>query len=57
MTSAEVTQVDTKGAGCKVTVKTKEGEEKIDCDVVLSAVGVVSQCGKLWPGRCGHTGR
>ncbi|MBD3630360.1 dihydrolipoyl dehydrogenase [Cyclobacterium sp.] len=42
MTSAEVTQVDTKGAGCKVTVKTKEGEEKIDCDVVLSAVGVVS---------------
>lgn len=42
MTSSEVTQVDTKGAGCKVTVKTKDGEEKIDCDVVLSAVGVVS---------------
>ncbi|MDN3686202.1 dihydrolipoyl dehydrogenase [Cyclobacterium jeungdonense] len=42
MTSAEVTQVDTKGSGCKVTVKTKDGEEKIDCDVVLSAVGVVS---------------
>jgi dihydrolipoamide dehydrogenase len=42
MTSAEVTKVDTKGDGCKVTVKTKEGEEKIDCDIVLSAVGVVS---------------
>lgn len=42
MTSAEVTEVDTKGDGCKVTVKTKEGEEKIDCDIVLSAVGVVS---------------
>ncbi len=42
MTSAEVTAVDTKGNGCKVTVKTKEGEEKIDCDIVLSAVGVVS---------------
>jgi len=42
MTSAEVTNVDTKGDGCKVTVKTKDGEEKIDCDIVLSAVGVVS---------------
>ncbi|MFC4873025.1 dihydrolipoyl dehydrogenase [Negadavirga shengliensis] len=42
MTSSEVTSVDTKGSGCKVTVKTKDGEEKIDCDIVLSAVGVVS---------------
>ncbi|WP_437439971.1 dihydrolipoyl dehydrogenase [Marivirga harenae] len=40
MTSSEVTSVDTKGSGCKVTVKTKKGEEKLDCDVVLSAVGV-----------------
>ena len=40
MTSSEVTKVDTKGAGCKVTVKTKKGEEQIDCDIVLSAVGV-----------------
>ncbi len=42
MTSSEVTGVDTSGAGCKVTVKTKKGVETIDCDVVLSAVGVVS---------------
>ncbi|HLT08745.1 MAG TPA: dihydrolipoyl dehydrogenase [Cyclobacteriaceae bacterium] len=42
MTSAEVTAVDTKGEGCVVTVKTKEGEETLDCDIVLSAVGVVS---------------
>ena len=42
MTSAEVTNVDTKGKGCKVTVKTKGGEENLDCDIVLSAVGVVS---------------
>jgi dihydrolipoamide dehydrogenase len=42
MTSAEVTNVDTSGKGCKVTVKTKKGEEKIECDVVLSAVGVSS---------------
>ncbi|MDH5367713.1 MAG: dihydrolipoyl dehydrogenase [Cyclobacteriaceae bacterium] len=40
MTNAEVTNVDTKGKGCKVTIKTKKGEEVIDCDVVLSAVGV-----------------
>jgi dihydrolipoamide dehydrogenase len=40
MTSSEVTNVDTKGSGCKVTVKTQKGEEVIDCDVVLSAVGV-----------------
>ena len=39
-TSAEVTNVDTKGAGCVVTVKTQKGEEKIECDVVLSAVGI-----------------
>ena len=42
MTSSEVTKVDTKGAGCKVTVKTKKGEEQIDCDIVLSAVGVAT---------------
>ncbi len=40
MTNSEVTKVDTSGKGCKVTVKTKKGEEVIDCDVVLSAVGV-----------------
>ncbi len=40
MTSSEVTNVDTKGKNCKVTVKTKKGEEQLDCDIVLSAVGV-----------------
>lgn len=40
MTNSEVTNVDTKGKGCKVTIKTSKGEEKVDCDVVLSAVGV-----------------
>ncbi|HET8860785.1 MAG TPA: dihydrolipoyl dehydrogenase [Marivirga sp.] len=42
MTSSEVTSVDTKGSGCKVTVKTQKGEEKIECDIVLSAVGVTT---------------
>jgi dihydrolipoamide dehydrogenase len=42
-TSSAVTTVDTKGNGCKVTVKhNKTGkEEVIECDVVLSAVGIV----------------
>ncbi|NVJ48557.1 MAG: FAD-dependent oxidoreductase, partial [Cytophagia bacterium] len=40
MTNSEVTAVDTKGKNCKVTVKTKKGEEVLECDVVLSAVGV-----------------
>ncbi len=42
MTGSEVLSVDTKGTGCKVTVKTKKGEEVIDCDVVLSAVGIAT---------------
>ncbi|MCE7055778.1 dihydrolipoyl dehydrogenase [Algoriphagus sp. AGSA1] len=42
MTSSEVTAVDTKGTGCKVTVKTAKGDETLECDVVLSAAGVVS---------------
>ena len=40
MTNSSVESVDTKGTGCKVLVKTKKGEETIDCDVVLSAVGI-----------------
>lgn len=40
MTNSAVESVDTKGNGCKVLVKTKKGEETIDCDVVLSAVGI-----------------
>ena len=47
MTGSEVTKVDTKGSGCKVTVKTKKGEEHIDCDVVLSAVGVATNIENL----------
>lgn len=42
MNNAEVTGVDTSGKGCKVKVKTADGEQVIECDVVLSAVGVVA---------------
>jgi dihydrolipoamide dehydrogenase len=40
MTDSSVEKVDTGGKGCKVTVKTKKGEEIIECDTVLSAVGI-----------------
>lgn len=42
LTESEVTSVDTSGSGCKVSVKTKKGEESLDCDIVLSAVGVTA---------------
>jgi len=40
MTNSSVEGVDTTGAGCKVSVKTAKGMETIECDVVLSAVGI-----------------
>ncbi|PTB90201.1 dihydrolipoyl dehydrogenase, partial [Marivirga lumbricoides] len=42
MTSSEVTNVDTKGKNCKVTVKTAKGEEQLEAEIVLSAVGVAT---------------
>ncbi|MDO5971358.1 dihydrolipoyl dehydrogenase [Flavivirga aquimarina] len=42
MTSAEVTSVDTSGKGVKATVKTKKGEEVLEADIILSAVGIKS---------------
>ena len=40
MCSSAVESVDTKGSGCKVKVKTPKGEQIIECEVVLSAVGI-----------------
>lgn len=42
MTNAEVTKVDTSGKDCKVTIKTKKGEEVVDANIVISAVGVIA---------------
>ncbi len=42
LTSSEVTAVDVKGKGCAVTIKTPQGEKKVECDIVLSAVGIVA---------------
>ena len=42
MTSSEVTSVDTSGDGVKATVKTPKGEQVLEADIVLSAVGIKS---------------
>jgi dihydrolipoamide dehydrogenase len=40
MTNAEVTKVDTSGNGVRATIKTANGEQQLEADVLLSAVGV-----------------
>lgn len=40
MTNASVTSVDTSGKGVKATVKTAKGEEVLEADIILSAVGI-----------------
>ena len=42
MTNASVESVDTSGKGVIATVKTKKGEQKLEADIVLSAVGIKS---------------
>ncbi len=42
MTDSSVESVDTSGALCKIKVKTKKGEETIEAEAVLSAVGIAS---------------
>ena len=40
MTNSSVESVDTSGNGVKAKVKTKKGEETLEADIVLSAVGI-----------------
>lgn len=40
MVGSSVESVDTSGEKCKVTIKTKKGQEVVEADVVLSAVGI-----------------
>ncbi len=42
LTGSSVESVATSGKGCKVKVKTPKGEQSIDCEIVLSAVGVAT---------------
>lgn len=41
-TNSSVEKVDTSGSGCVSTVKTPNGEIKIETDIVLSAAGVIA---------------
>lgn len=41
LTNSSVEAVDASGKKCTVTVKTKKGEEKLEADIVLSAVGII----------------
>ena len=47
MVSSEVTHVDTSGDLVKVIVKTKKGEEQIEAEIVLSAVGITPNIANL----------
>ncbi len=40
LVSSSVEKVDISGDKCKVTIKTKKGEEVVEADIVLSAVGI-----------------
>ncbi len=42
LTASSVEKVDTSGDKCKVTIKTKKGEESVEADIVLSAVGIAA---------------
>ncbi len=48
LTGTSVDSVNTSGKGCVVTVKAKDGKtEKMECDIVLSAVGVTTNLENL----------
>ena len=42
LTNTEVTKVDTTGEGVKATIKSAAGEQVLEADILLSAVGVVA---------------
>ncbi|MDE7073418.1 MAG: dihydrolipoyl dehydrogenase [Bacteroidales bacterium] len=47
LVESAVERVDTDGDKCKVHIRTKKGEEVHECDIVLSAVGVVPNTDNL----------
>jgi dihydrolipoyl dehydrogenase len=51
--NSEVKSVDTKGKNCVATVKTPDGEIKIETDIVLSAVGIATNIEGIGLEECG----
>jgi len=52
-TDTTVETVDTSGDLCKVTIKTKKGEEVLEAEIVLSAVGVSTNIENIGLEECG----
>jgi dihydrolipoamide dehydrogenase len=52
LTEASVESVDTSGKLCKIKVKTAKGEEVIEAEVVLSAVGIETNIQGIGSRRC-----
>ena len=53
MTGSTVESVDTSGKKCKVRIKTPKGEEEVEADVVLSAVGITPNVENIGLGKLG----
>ncbi|MDP2175831.1 MAG: dihydrolipoyl dehydrogenase [Bacteroidota bacterium] len=47
LVNSSVESVDTAGKSCKVNIKTPEGMKTIECDIVLSAAGIVTNIENL----------
>lgn len=47
MTSSTVESVEVNGDKCKVTIQTKKGQEVVEADIVLSAVGIATNLENL----------
>jgi dihydrolipoamide dehydrogenase len=47
MTSSTVEAVEVAGDKCKVTIQTKKGQETVEADIVLSAVGITTNLENL----------
>lgn len=53
MTNSSVEKIDTSGAGVKATVKTAKGEETLEADILLSAVGIKTNIENIGLEACG----
>ncbi|CAM3278428.1 dihydrolipoyl dehydrogenase [Flavobacterium longum] len=53
MTNSSVEKIDTSGNGVKATVKTAKGEEILEADILLSAVGIKTNIENIGLEECG----
>ncbi|RZJ31731.1 MAG: dihydrolipoyl dehydrogenase [Flavobacterium sp.] len=53
MTNSSVERIDTSGNGVKATVKTAKGEETLEADILLSAVGIKTNIENIGLEECG----